>query len=389
MKHNKKARVIAFYLPQYHPIPENDEWWGKGFTEWTNVGKAKPIFKGHYQPKVPADLGYYDLRMPEIREAQADLARQAGIEGFCYWHYWFGSGKQLLEKPFDDVLESGKPDFPFCLGWANHSWTNKDWHIGKKFTKEVNLMTQSYPGNEDHELHFYHILKALKDKRYICVDGMPLFLIYSPTSIPNITSFINLWRKLAIKNGLKGIHFVGITHNLSNLNGNKNVIKGLLSKINFNKSADYYNRILNLGFDAVNSRGQNRAEIIVRGRFKKLFLNLINKEFDGIIADKYNYKKIIKHLFVDEDSWNNVYPTIIPNWDRSPRSGKKALIWYNTTPELFRESVKSAIEIIKDKPSEHKILFLQSWNEWGEGNYVEPDIMYGKGYLNVLRDLIK
>ena len=124
---NRKARVIAYYLPQFHPIPENDEYWGKGFTEWTNVGKAKPLFKGHYQPRVPADLGYYDLRMSEIREAQADLARDAGIEGFCYWHYWFGNGKQLLERPFNEVLASGKPDFPFCLGWANHSWTTKTW----------------------------------------------------------------------------------------------------------------------------------------------------------------------------------------------------------------------------------------------------------------------
>ena len=124
----KKARVIAFYLPQFHPIKENDEWWGKGFTEWTNVGKAKPLFKGHYQPRVPADLGYYDLRMPEVREAQADMAREAGIEGFMYWHYWFGNGKQILERPFNEVLSSGKPDFPFCLGWANHSWTRRTWN---------------------------------------------------------------------------------------------------------------------------------------------------------------------------------------------------------------------------------------------------------------------
>ena len=117
-----KARVIALYLPQFHPIPENDKYWGKGFTEWTNVGKAKPLFKGHYQPRVPADLGYYDLRMPEVREAQAGLAREAGIEGFCYWHYWFGNGRMLLERPFQEVLDSGKPEFPFCLGWANHSW---------------------------------------------------------------------------------------------------------------------------------------------------------------------------------------------------------------------------------------------------------------------------
>ena len=134
---NKKVRVIAFYLPQYHPTLDNDTWWGKGFTEWTNVGKAKPLFRGHYQPKVPADLGYYDLRVPETRQAQADMAREYGIEGFCYWHYWFGNGKRLLERPFNEVLASGKPDFPFCLAWANESW--------KGFFHGVNQTGVDYP----------------------------------------------------------------------------------------------------------------------------------------------------------------------------------------------------------------------------------------------------
>ena len=133
---NKKARVIAYYLPQYHPIPENDKWWGKGFTEWRNVAKAKPLFRGHDQPRVPADLGYYDLRMTEVREEQARLAQDVGIEGFCYWHYWFGGGRELLERPFLEVLRSGKPDFRFCLGWANHSGTIKTWTVGQKFVKD-------------------------------------------------------------------------------------------------------------------------------------------------------------------------------------------------------------------------------------------------------------
>ena len=156
MMSNKKARVIAFYLPQFHPIPENDKWWGKGFTEWTNVAKAKPLFKGHYQPHIPADLGFYDLRLPEVREQQAQMAREAGIEGFCYWHYWFSHDKKLLERPFQEVLQSGKPDFPFCLGWANHNWTNKSWEAGTRQQKDMTLMKMVY-SEDEYIQHFYDV----------------------------------------------------------------------------------------------------------------------------------------------------------------------------------------------------------------------------------------
>ena len=158
-----KARVLAYYLPQFHPFPENDEWWGKGFTEWTNVGKAKNLFPGHYQPRVPADLGYYDLRVPETREAQAQLARDAGVEGFIYWHYWF-AGKELMERPFDEVLASGKPDFPFALAWANQTW--QGFNFGVNDERNV-LIEQTYPGDEDYIAHFNKVLPAFKDKRYI------------------------------------------------------------------------------------------------------------------------------------------------------------------------------------------------------------------------------
>lgn len=203
-----KARVIAFYLPQFHPTVENDKFWGKGFTEWINVAKAKPLFRGHNQPRIPADLGFYDLRMPEIREEQAKLAKEAGIEGFCYWHYWFGNGIQTLERPFNEVLESKEPDFPFCLGWANHSWTTKTWDKGKSKSDDTMIFEQKYPGVEDYKKHFYEILPALKDKRYITVDGKPLFYIWDPNNLPNPKEFINLWKKLAYKNGLQGMYFI-------------------------------------------------------------------------------------------------------------------------------------------------------------------------------------
>ncbi len=382
---NKKARVIAFYLPQFHPIPENDKWWGKGFTEWTNVAKAKPLFKGHLQPRIPADLGFYDLRMSEVREAQANLAREAGIEGFCYWHYWFGNGKMLLERPFKEVLESGSPNFPFCLGWANHSWTNKTWDKAKRFTPTGILQEQKYLGEEDYTNHFYYVLNAFKDKRYIRVDDKPVFVVFAPLAIPNVKIFIDLWNSLAIKNGLKGIHFVGIVGNSSTRSIRNNGSRLSYSLLSNNKVAkERYNHIIGLGFDAVNSRGQHRAEMLTKGSIKRILIRFVNEKFDGLIVDKYKYKDIIKHLYVEEDKWENVYPTIIPNYDRSPRIGKKHNIWYGSTPKLFGENIVDALKLVENKNDEHKLIFLKSWNEWAETNFVEPDIVFGKGYLEIL-----
>ena len=164
-----KVRILAYYLPQFHPFKENDEWWGKGFTEWTNVARAKKLFLGHYQPHIPADLGFYDLRVPEVREQQAELARMAGIEAFCYYEYWFGNGRQLMELPFEEVVSTGKPDFPFCLCWANHSWYKKLWDPQKK-GKDKLLIEQKYPGKDDYINHFNHLLPAFRDNRYVRVN---------------------------------------------------------------------------------------------------------------------------------------------------------------------------------------------------------------------------
>jgi hypothetical protein len=197
-----KARLIAFYLPQFHPTADNDAWWGKGFTEWTNVSKARPLFPGHYQPHLPADLGFYDLRVPESRAAQADLARAAGVEAFCYWHYWF-AGRRVLERPFNEVVASGQPDFPFCLAWANDSWKSH-WYGAEKRT----LLEQTYPGRDDHERHFYALLPAFLDRRYLRVRNRPMFTIFRPKALPETEAFIAQWQELAVKNGLEGMHFV-------------------------------------------------------------------------------------------------------------------------------------------------------------------------------------
>ena len=376
-----KARVIALYLPQFHPIPENDKWWGKGFTEWTNVGKARPLFRGHYQPRVPADLGYYDLRMPEVREAQAEMAREAGIEGFCYWHYWFGNGRQLLERPFNEVLASGKPDFPFCLGWANHEWTNKTWEVGTKRVCEQVLMPMVY-SKEEHIRHFNAVLPAFRDKRYITVDGKPLFLVFRPLDIPEPKAFIDLWQQMARENGLPGIHFVGIQYNM--LETDKN-LKNVLLKNAPDRAAELYRQVLDVGFDAVNSRGYHRADYKCLSAYQIIKRGIWVRLTGRYALNTCRQSDINKHLYVKEDKWENVYPTLLPNWDRSARSGRCARIYTDSTPEVFGKQIEQVMELVKDKPLEHRIAFLMSWNEWAEGNYVEPDLRYGHGYLDELK----
>lgn len=379
-----KNRVIAFYLPQFYPTPYNDKYWGPGFTEWTNVAKAKPLFHNHYQPRIPADLSFYDLRLPETREQQAQLAREAGIEGFCYWHYWMGNGKRLLSRVFDEVVESGKPDYPFCLAWANHDWTTSTWD--KKGKKEM-IAKQEYPGKEDHINHFNTILPALKDKRYIQVDKKPIFLIYDPYHFPNIEEFIKLWQDLAKKAGLNGMHFVAMTNSTSTI---KIAGDGSLKRVspNLKSSKMVYEDLLNLGFDAICSLGKSRAEMLSQGKYWRIIRMVLQKYLPFFPALKYNYPKVVKHFFAPEDSWNNVYPNVLPQWDRSPRAGKAEGVYINATPNNFKKHMEHALEVIKNKQSEHRILFIRSWNEWGEGNYIEPDLKYGHGFLNAIQETI-
>lgn len=367
------ARLIALYLPQFHPVPENDEHWGKGFTEWTNVGKAKPLFRGHYQPKVPTDLGYYDLRMPEIRNAQAEMARESGIEGFCYWHYWFGLGRRLLEMPFNEVVRTGEPDFPFCLCWANHSWSNKTWKNGMS-RKEANTMIaeQKYMGLEDYTMHFNALLPAFRDKRYMTVDGKLLFMVWDP-NVPQMKEFIDTWRTLAKKNGLPDFHFVAMLYTAS-LRDNLTV-------------QDRINKVSEYGFDAINTIGNTKAELEC-GKVGKYFRAALSKFLGIDMVSKFDQAEINKHMFCDEDKQENVYPTIMPNWDRSPRTGKKCNIYTNSTPEVFQDSVEDALNLVKDKQPDHQIIAIRSWNEWGEGNYLEPCIKYGHGYLDAIKNAI-
>ena len=355
-----KARILAFYLPQFHPIPENDVWWGKGFTEWTNVGKAKPLFPGHYQPHVPADLGYYDLRVPETRLAQAEMARQYGIEGFIYWHYWFGNGKRLLERPFNEVLASGEPDFPFALAWANETW--KGFWFGADGSRNT-LIEQTYPGEQDYIEHFKTVLPAFKDHRYITCEGKPIFFVYKPKQHPDMKRFIEIWRGMAAESGLNGIYFIAIG-------------QSLYSKEN---ADSFYEEMMGFGFDAVNIINSYNSPI------KSLWEKAIHKiiySTSGLDLRNYCYEQFECAL----DDRENVFPSLLPNWDHTPRTGKKGIILYGSTPELFRQFLHKKLELIKNKPFDKRFLMIKSWNEWAEGNYLEPDLKYGTQYLEAIRN---
>ena len=196
------ARAIALYLPQFHPVPDNDRWWGPGFTEWTNVARARPLFPGHVQPRIPADLGFYDLRLPETREAQAELATSHGIEAFCFWHYWFGNGRRILERPFNEVLSSDQTSMSFCLGWANESWTGV-WHGAKN-----RILAEQIYSDSDDRAHFDALLPAFRDDRYFRVNDRPVLYVYRPAELPDAARFVDRWQQMARAAGLGGLHLV-------------------------------------------------------------------------------------------------------------------------------------------------------------------------------------
>ncbi len=360
MNKQSLTKIIAFYLPQFHPIPENDRWWGKGFTEWTNVRNAKPLFPGHEQPIEPGELGYYNLLDPEIRNRQAELARDHGIYGFCYWHYWFGNGKTLLEKPLQQVIKSGEPDFPFCLGWANESWTGI-WHG----SPDKILMKQEYPGDDDIKRHFEYILPAISDSRYIKIDGKPFFLIYRPDSHPHLRRFVELFNKLSQQHGWDGFHFVA-----TNVSENWPIRK--------------------YGFEAWVPPYHHRAVWGSSSNISAKALQWLKKKVRSDESKKlkvYSYQEAMRY-FLPKNYNETYYPALIPNWDNSPRSGKNAVIFNGSTPELFKQHVEQALTIIKKNPPSQQIAMIKSWNEWAEGNYIEPDKKWGRAYLMVIKQAV-
>ncbi|MGG0287660.1 glycoside hydrolase family 99-like domain-containing protein [Peribacillus butanolivorans] len=341
-------KPIAFYLPQFHQIPENNLWWGQGFTEWTNTRKGKKLFPGHYQPREPYQDYYYDLTDETARKWQAQIAQKYGIYGFCYYHYWF-KGKRLLEKPFNEVLRTGEPHLPFCLSWANEPWTRR-WD---GWIHDV-LMPQDYGNEEDWKEHFDFLLTAFKDERYIRVDNKPLFIIYRPDSIPRCKEMLLYWSNLAKQYGLEGIYFV------ATLNGFPiPEVAGFDACLEFEP---LYTLV----------HGGPNFQRVVDGYHQK-FNVLDYDQLWSCILDRTDIKKNIK-----------TFPGAFIDWDSTARVGNRALIFKGSTPEKFSyylsQQIQKAVNI-----SNSEFLFINAWNEWAEGTYLEPDKKYGYQYLEAVK----
>jgi lipopolysaccharide biosynthesis protein len=358
---SQKLRPIAIYLPQFHPVPENDAWWGKGFTEWTNVTKARPKFKGHYQPHLPADLGFYDLRLPETRQAQADLAREYGIYGFCYYHYWF-NGRRILERPVNDMLSSGKPDFPFCLCWANENWTRR-WD-GQD--QQV-LLSQEYSVEDDRAHMEYLCRNVFTDPRYIRVDGKPVFIVYRTNKIPDPRKTADVWRETAFKEGIGEIYLCRM-------------------------EIGYYPAIpSDLGFDAsihfqpdTHNRKILQAPMLIKSLHK---MGLIKSYLCDHLV--YDYVDYVDYMMSRKPASYKLYPGIMPSWDNSARVKNYAVIFKNASPELYEMWLRQIKKTFTPYSAEENFIFINAWNEWAEGNHLEPCQNWGKKYLEATKKALE
>lgn len=342
-----QVRLIAFYLPQYHPIPENDTWWGKGFTEWTNVVKARTLFPGHYQPHLPADLGFYDLRLPEVRQAQVDLAQAYGIHGFCYYHYWF-NGRRLLERPLDEILTSGKPDFPFCLCWANENWT-RSWD-----GLEQDILVRQKYSLEDDQQHIRWLARAFHDKRYIRINGKPLFLVYRISKLPDPLKTASIWREEAHKIGIGEIYLCSV-ESLEN---------------------DRLNPV-QIGFDAA-------------VEFQPDWLSLPPPSFSvGENNRVYDYGALVNKTLKQNSVSYKRFPCVTPGWDNTPRRQQNAVVFKDATPDHYQQWLEGVIERYKPTTPEEGIVFINAWNEWGEGAHLEPCQKWGHAYLEATQKALQ
>ena len=372
-------KIITFYLPQFHAIPENDKWWGKGFTEWVNVKKAKSLFEGHEQPKIPLNENYYNLLDADVMRWQVKLAKNYGIYGFCFYHYWF-DGHLLLEKPMENYLSDQTLDFPYCICWANENWTNQ-WVADKHKV----LIAQTYGNIENWKEHYDYLSQFFKDKRYIRVNNRPLLVIYRPDLIPNVKDMLEKYVEFAKTDGFEGLCFMCQRPD------------SLLSGSHSDLSAFDYCIEYQPAF-AFNNIQKKQNLLWLRKLKRQLLLNI--EKYLHISTENFRLSKIKNDLTIyDYDKiWNNIInsapmtdksiPGAFVNWDNTPRKGIRGSVVIGSSPKKFKKYLKRQIWHTRNEYKQD-IIFLFAWNEWAEGGFLEPDEKYGYGYLSAIYEALK
>jgi lipopolysaccharide biosynthesis protein len=355
------VRALAFYLPQFHPIPENDRWWGPGFTEWTNVARARPLFRGHHQPHLPSDLGFYDLRVPEVRQLQADLARDYGLSGFCYYHYWF-NGRRLLNRPFDEVLNAGKPDFPFCLCWANENWT-RTWDGDDN---EV-LMAQRH-SVEDDRAHIDHLLGAFADPRYVRIDGRPLFLVYRTALLPDPARTAEIWRERVRVAGHEDIYLIRVENWQQDIDP---------KTIGFDGAVEFAPDWRVLGRPRFH---RERRDVVDRVQHRLGRIGIIPRVY--LDHHVYQYDWLVTRMLAKPPASHKRFRCATPRWDNSARRARNSVIFRDSTPQAYEAWLRALVAATTETfQGDERLVFVNAWNEWAEGNHLEPDHFWGRAYL--------
>lgn len=356
----KKIKAVAFYLPQFHAIPENDRWWGEGFTEWTNVKKAIPLWNGHYQPKVPMDKNYYNLLNIDVMISQAKMAKKYGLHGFCYYHYWFGKGKKLLERPIEMMLNNPLVDIPFCFSWANENWS-RNWDGGNR---EI-MVEQDYGDEESWELHLNYLAKFFSDPRYIRIDNKPVFIIYKPELIKRFNEMISYFRKNVKRYGIKDLIVCSQYPNV------------------FRIDKTHYDLDYKIKFEPMYTNCHYQDKNIISRKITALKLGV--KRIDGLTVR--NYDKQWKYILNAEKKGENLIPGAFVDWDNTARN-KKGTVFVGATPKKFKHYFHELIEQVKNDEFPTEFVFINAWNEWGEGAYLEPDEKHGYAYLEAMVDVL-
>ncbi|MCX6279658.1 MAG: glycoside hydrolase family 99-like domain-containing protein [Bacteroidetes bacterium] len=351
-------RPIAIYLPQYHTIPENDQWWGKGFTEWHNVKRAKPQVINHYQPHIPVDNIYYNLRDPDVRQLQATIAKQHGIYGFCYYHYWF-NGKRLLNFPIDEQLRTHRPAFPFCLAWANEDWT-RAWDGA---SGEI-LINQTYNHSDDLD-HIRFLCTVFQDPEYIRVDGKPVFIIYKPVFFPDIQKTLEIWREEAIRLGIGDLYLCYFENEIQKVDP---------QTLGFDAAIEFQPNWWNLP----PLMSGEQVEILIKDAGEANNWNCKHKFF--------NYSELAElNILSGRQISFKRYRCVVPMWDNTARRMTDATIFLNATPENYAFWLQTVLHDFHPFSTQENFVFINAWNEWGEGNHLEPCKKWGYSYLEATK----